>query len=127
MLYLSDAEFRACVQAAVASLPEEFRPYLRNISFLIEPWPTRQLVAEAGLHLAPGTTLLGLYVGVPLTARVHGAPPLLPDRIYIFMQPLCEVCADAEALQRQIAITVVHEIAHHFGFDEDELRRLGYG
>ncbi|HTL52440.1 MAG TPA: metallopeptidase family protein [Planctomycetota bacterium] len=122
---LSAAEFRAVVVETLKSLPAEFQPYLKNCSVLIEPVPPPEVLAE--IELDPDDVLYGLYLGVPLTERGHGSEPVLPDRIYIFSEPLMEDCETVEDLREEIAITVVHELAHHFGFDEDLLERLGYG
>lgn len=122
---LSEAEFRAIVAQTLASLPLEVQPYLQNCTLLIEPEPSPELIAEADLE--PGPPPYGLYLGVPLTERGENSEPLLPDRIYIFSRPLMEDCATEAELREEIAVTVVHEIAHHFGFDEDQLDKLGYG
>jgi predicted Zn-dependent protease with MMP-like domain len=76
-------------------------------------------------HDADDPDLLGLYVGVPLTERGH-EPPLGPSRILIFRRPLTEMCDSIDELREEIRITVLHEIGHHFGMDEDRLDELGY-
>lgn len=123
-MHISDADFRALVIATLESLPDEFQPYLANCTLLIEPLPTPAVLAE--VELDPEMPPYGLYIGVPLTERNHGHEPLLPDRIYIFSKPLLEDCEDEAELAGEIEITVVHEIAHHFGFDEELLEELGY-
>ena len=71
--------------------------------------------------------LLGLYEGIPLTEREGYGLMELPDRISIYRLPLCEMCESIEELINEIQITVVHEIAHHFGIDDDRLHELGWG
>ena len=70
--------------------------------------------------------LLGLYDGVALTERDSSLMPHLPDRIFLFRGPLLDMCEDVEELTEEIRITVVHEVAHHFGIDDDRLHDLGY-
>jgi predicted Zn-dependent protease with MMP-like domain len=79
------------------------------------------------MGLAPDEPLFGIYWGVPLTERSLADPPLYPDTIYIFQQPLEAFCTSREELLEEIEITVVHEIAHLFGFSEADLEALGYG
>ncbi|MCB1005483.1 MAG: metallopeptidase family protein [Acidimicrobiales bacterium] len=72
--------------------------------------------------------LLGLYQGVPLTERDAGyGGMVMPDRITIFRLAICEACADEAEVVDQVRITVVHEVAHHFGIDDQRLHELGYG
>jgi predicted Zn-dependent protease with MMP-like domain len=71
--------------------------------------------------------LLGLYEGVPLTERTHEYSGALPDRITLYREPLRAMCADEPELVHEVLVTVVHEIAHHFGIEEDALHRLGWG
>ena len=125
---ISAEEFSTIVATTLAELPVEFQPYLDNCSVLIEANPTAAILAEAELpeELEPDEVLYGLYLGVPLTERTHNDGPQLPDRIYIFSEPLMEDCETEAELREEIAVTVVHEIAHHFGFDEELLEELGY-
>jgi predicted Zn-dependent protease with MMP-like domain len=74
-----------------------------------------------------GPDLLGLYEGTPLTERDSGYAGVLPDRILIFRRPILSICRTPEDVVREVRITVVHEIAHHFGIDDDRLHDLGYG
>jgi len=78
-------------------------------------------------HVArPHETLYGIYQGVPLSDRSSLDPPLLPDKITIFAAPLLEDFPDPEDLHEEIRLTVLHEIAHYFGMDEEEIEDLGY-
>jgi predicted Zn-dependent protease with MMP-like domain len=75
-----------------------------------------------------GSRLLGLYEGVPLTRRDsgYGASMVMPDRISIFRRPILAMCADEAEVVEQVRITVIHEVAHHFGIDDDRLHELGW-
>ncbi len=123
MIPCSAAEFDRAVEQALAAVPDEFRPYLENVVVEVRGRPDRKLMRE---HDVPDD-LLGLYVGVPLEEKGPDlAPSPLPDRILIFRDNLCEMCAAWDELVDEIRITVLHEIGHHFGLDEDRLEELGY-
>jgi predicted Zn-dependent protease with MMP-like domain len=112
---LDRAAFEALVDQALDEIPEEIASQVRNVVVLVEDEPP------------PGDPdLLGLYEGVSLTERMSDHTGL-PDRITVFRRPLVEMCATPEELVREVRITVVHEIAHHFGIDDDRLHELGYG
>ena len=114
---LSPAEFDARVEDALDEVPEELMAMLDNVVFLVEDEPP-----------ADDPDLLGVYEGVPLTERGDAwAAGSLPDRIVLFRGPLTRMCADDEELTEEIAVTVVHEIAHHFGIDDAALHELGWG
>jgi predicted Zn-dependent protease with MMP-like domain len=123
MIHVSDADFDRAVQAALDAVPEGFRPYLENVLIEVQPRPARALLRE----YEETDDLLGIYVGVPLEDKgpERVASPL-PDRILIFRENLCAMCASWEELADEIRITVLHEIGHHFGLDEDRLADLGY-
>ena len=123
MIHVSDAEFDRAVQAALAEIPDEFQPYLDNVLIEIRDRPDRTLLRDREIP----RNLLGLYIGVPLEEKGPTLAPIpMPDRILIFRDNLCRVCRSRERLIRQIRITVLHEIGHHFGLDEDQLDELGY-
>jgi predicted Zn-dependent protease with MMP-like domain len=116
-------DFYELVERALEELPPELAELLDNVAIVVDDWP------EYSTPLAsndPGETLYGLYEGVPLTERGAGYYGTLPDKITIFRGPL-ERDFPREELEEQIRITVVHEIAHHFGFGEDRLEELGWG
>ena len=123
--HLAPDRFAALVEEAVAAIPEEFRRYLANVAVCIEDWPSDAQLESLGLD-PELDTLFGLYEGTALPDRPHDHGNALPDRITIFREPLLEECTTEPALRREIEITVVHEIAHFFGLDEDRVRRLGY-
>jgi predicted Zn-dependent protease with MMP-like domain len=112
---LDRAEFEALVEQALDEIPDEIAGLVDNVVVLVEDDPP-----------ADDPDLLGVYEGVSLTERGIDHTGL-PDRITIFRWPLLEMCRDREELVREVRITVVHEIAHHFGIDDARLHELGYG
>jgi predicted Zn-dependent protease with MMP-like domain len=117
-------DFYKLVERALEGLPPELSELLDNVAIVVDEWPdySTPLVTED-----TADTLYGLYEGVPLTERGAGYHGMLPDKITIFRGPLEQDFRQAELLEEQIRITVVHEIAHHFGIDEDRLEELGWG
>ena len=122
---LNHTEIRKEVASVINRLPRQFRRGLQNIEIVVEERPTRDLLLSVGLD-PRYDTLYGLYQGVPLPKRSAFAPPVLPDKITIFAEPLMRDFSDPEDLREQIRTTVLHEIAHYFGFDDDEIDKLGY-
>jgi predicted Zn-dependent protease with MMP-like domain len=117
---MSDAEFEAAVGDALDLIPEELARLMSNVAVLVDDEP------EPGEPGAP--ELLGLYEGTPLTERDGWWDAgSLPDRITVYKGPLTRMSADREELLDEIAVTVVHEVAHHFGIDDDRLHELGWG
>ncbi len=118
--------FAQLVSEALDSLPEEFREGLENIQVDIEEWPTREDLVAAGLPPGSKYSLLGLYHGVPLTGR--GAFYVaFPDRVSIYQKPIEAVArGDEERIKEQVRQTVIHEIAHYYGIDDDRLDELGW-
>jgi predicted Zn-dependent protease with MMP-like domain len=116
-------DFHELVERALEGLPPELSELLDNVAIVVDDWPgySTPLVADG-----PEDSLYGLYEGVPLTERGAGYHGTLPDKITIFRGPL-ERDFTQEELEEQIRITVVHEIAHHFGIDEERLEELGWG
>lgn len=117
MVEMTVAEFEEAVGEALDAVPAELMALLDNVVFLLETEPPPD-----------EPDLLGIYEGTPLTERDAGwAAGSLPDRIIIFRGPLQRMCTDREDLRAEIAVTVVHEIAHHFGIDDAALHQLGWG
>lgn len=114
-------EFEELVEQAMDGLPPELSDLLDNVVVMVEDWPD-----DSTLEAYEEDTLYGLYEGVPLTERGSGYYGVMPDRITIFRGPL-ERDFRRDELVEQVRVTVVHEIAHHFGFDEDRLEELGWG
>lgn len=111
---VSDEVFDDCVNLALDSIPEELLKLIDNCVVLVEDEPP------------PGEDLFGVYEGIPLTERGFGYGGVLPDRIVIYRNPHKQACQTEDELVDEIHITVVHEIAHHFGIDDDALEGLGY-
>ncbi len=122
---LSEQEFDEVVQEAFEHLPAEIREHLDNLLITVQRRPSPEMLAE--LELPPGEMLFGLYWGVPLNERSVFDPPHPPDTIYLFQEPLQQVCATREELIEEIEITLAHEIAHFLGWSDAELEALGYG
>lgn len=120
---MSDREFEAVVAEALALIPDEFRPYLDNVRVVIEEEPSDELLDELDVPL--DETLFGLYTGTPLTEQSSGEDQE-PESITIYRGPLLDECLNREELRYEVATTVLHEIAHHFGIDEERLEELGW-
>jgi predicted Zn-dependent protease with MMP-like domain len=112
-------EFEELVEEAVLGLPEEFAKKLENIEIIVEDEPDAETIER--MKLERGRVLLGLYHGVPRTARHEGAPPLYPDRISIYRRSILAVCRTADEVRQQVRDTVIHEIGHHFGLSDEEM------
>ena len=115
-------DFERLVDQALDSLPDEFSSLLDNVAIFIADRPSRELLRQ--MELPPGETVFGLYEGVPLTERTHDYGLVTPDRITIFQRPIEEACATETEAVEQIRRTVLHEIAHFFGIDDDRLDEI---
>lgn len=122
---MNQQDIRKEVVRIVDKLPRRFREQLRNVEFVVESRPSADLLRAEGLD-PRHDSLYGIYQGVPLPERSSLDPPLLPDKITIFAEPLLEDFSDPDELLDEIRLTVIHEIAHYFGMDEDEIGDLGY-
>ena len=118
-------EIRKEVARVIDRLPRAFREQLVNVEFVVENRPSGELLRAEGLDPREDS-LYGIYQGVPLPDRSALDPPLLPDKITIFAEPLLEDFPNPEELREEIRLTVLHEIAHYFGMDEEEIEDLGY-
>jgi predicted Zn-dependent protease with MMP-like domain len=108
------SEFEEHVRAALDGIPPELARGLVNVAVVVED------------EHPEDPDLFGLYEGIPLPERGSGGHGELPDRIAIYRLPLTEEFPDPQELEREIRITVLHELAHYFGFDEDRIAELGY-
>ncbi|MEJ5886902.1 metallopeptidase family protein [Pseudokineococcus marinus] len=130
---MGDEEFEAAVGDGLDRIPEELAAAMSNVVVLVADEPDEEQLAEAraagDLDTGdPAATLLGLYEGTPLTERDGWWDAgSLPDRITVFKGPLLRLCDDVEDLVEEVAVTVVHEVAHHFGIDDERLHELGWG
>jgi predicted Zn-dependent protease with MMP-like domain len=117
-------EFEELVRQALAEVPEQFLPYLENLSVEIEDMPSARDCREA--EVDDPQWLLGLYHGTPLTEKSVEHPYHWPERITIYRKNIQRVCRTRREIIDQVRTTVLHEIGHHFGLDEDDLEELGY-
>ncbi len=124
-MHIGRKEFEEVVERSLKMVPEIFRAQLKNMAVIVEDRPSEDLLRE--MEIPPGDTLFGLFTGVPLPERSGSEPPLYPDVIQIFREPLMAACRDYNELEEEIAITVVHELAHYMGLSEERLEELGYG
>ena len=114
------SQFEAVVRETVDGLPEWVQNALDNLEILV--------MEEADEDLDPeGEGLLGLYLGLPLPERGIDYAGELPDMIYIFRQPHLELDLPADELREEVARTLIHEVAHYFGIDDDHLDEIGWG
>lgn len=123
-LWISQRRFRELVGEALDGIPRRIRETIANVEVVVEDAPDERILREMGYDPA-SDTLLGLYEGLPVEERV-GNPPVLPDRIVIYYRPLAEMHHDEYHLRREIRRTVIHEIGHHFGFDDRHLHGRGF-
>jgi predicted Zn-dependent protease with MMP-like domain len=115
VLDISEARFEELVGEALDTIPDELATHIDNVAVVV-----RERAADP--HL------LGLYEGVPLTERAdYGIGAVVPDRITIFRSPILAMCRSETEVVRQVQITVVHEVGHHFGLDDARLHELGWG
>ena len=115
-------QFEVLVSKAFAGLDEEFRSRLDNVVIGVQDWPTQDQLETVDLR--DRWDLLGLYEGIPLTDRGVSYNLVLPDRITIFQRPVEAVCASDEEIEEEVRSVLRHEIAHHFGIDDDRLDEL---
>ncbi|TXI55419.1 MAG: metallopeptidase family protein [Mycolicibacterium mageritense] len=112
---MSPQRFEELVSEALDRIPQELAAAIDNVVVLVED------------RNAEEPDILGLYQGIALTERDSWYAGSLPDTITIYREPLLEMCADDDEVRDEVAITVIHEIAHHFGIDDERLHQLGWG
>ncbi len=113
MIQIGRVEFEDLVGEALDTIPVELTRQMENVVIQVE-------------DDAPERGLLGLYQGVPLTERGDTYAGFLPDRITVYRNPILSICSTREEVVREVRITVVHEVAHHFGIDDARLHELGW-
>ncbi|RAG82862.1 hypothetical protein DN069_25185 [Streptacidiphilus pinicola] len=116
MLEMGRERFEELVGDALDGIPVELTRLMDNVVIFVEDEPS-----------ADGPELLGLYEGTPLTERGEWYAGVLPDRITVYRNPTLRMCATEAEVVREVAVTVVHEIGHHFGIPDERLHELGYG
>ena len=114
--------FEELVRQALDELPEEIAQRMSNVDVEVQESPTSDQLRSTGVPA--GRTLLGLYQGIPLTRRTSGYQMVPPDRIIIFQRPLEMVARNDADLVQRVQATVIHEVAHHFGFSDRRLREI---
>ena len=123
---MSAQEFEDVVGDALDRIPADLAEAMDNVVVLVQDEPDPEMLTEEDYDDAGLPTLLGLYDGVPLTERDEGWSMVLPDRILIFRGPLERWCTSREELVEEIMVTVIHEVAHHFGIPDERLHELGW-
>ncbi len=116
MVTMSRDDFEDAVRDALDRIPVQLMDLMDNVVVLVEDDPPED-----------EPDLLGLYEGTPLTERTDAWFGSLPDRITVFRNPTLAACRDRSEVVAEVAVTVVHEVAHHFGIDDGRLDRLGWG
>lgn len=116
VLEMTREEFEELVAEALDRIPEELTRMMDNVAVFVEDEPA-----------LGDPDLLGLYEGIPLTERGEWYAGVLPDRVIVYRGPLLRMCESREDVVLETEVTVVHEIAHHFGIDDERLHALGYG
>jgi predicted Zn-dependent protease with MMP-like domain len=119
---MADSSFQQLVAEALNSLPEEIASRMQNVEVVVVDEPPLEYLRR----LPRGTTLLGHYHGVPLTRRGFDYEKVLPDMISIYRGPIERMARTPERIREQVRRTVIHEVAHHFGIDDDRLDELGW-
>lgn len=124
MIRVSEEEFQQMMDAAIETIPEDFKDKINNLAFIAEQYPTDSDLGRVGLK--DKYSLLGLYSGIPYTYRNTWYMGVTPDRIILFQKNIEGLCNSIDELKEKIREVVVHEVAHYFGMNEDEIRRAGY-
>lgn len=118
---MNEEEFEQYVREGIDAIPERFLAKLKNIAIVVADKPTQTQLEEN--DISPGSTLLGLYEGIPLTVRGDSyGGMVIPDKITIFKNPILEEAgSDREAIRELVRSTVWHEVAHYFGYDDEAI------
>ncbi|MBA0053675.1 metallopeptidase family protein [Streptomyces sp. AJS327] len=116
MLEMTREDFEGLVSDGLDQIPPELTRLMDNVAVFVEDEPP-----------ADDPELLGIYEGTPLTDRGEWYAGVLPDRITIYMGPTLRFCETADEVVHEVAVTVIHEVAHHFGIEDERLHELGWG
>jgi predicted Zn-dependent protease with MMP-like domain len=115
-------QFEKLVDRALRQLPKRFREALDNVAVVIEDWADDETLAEMGIE--PPDTLYGLYRGVDITRRDSAYGNCLPDTVTIYQGPIEEDCDSVDEMAQVVRETVMHELGHYFGLDDEELHQI---
>lgn len=124
MFRVSEEEFHEMMDRALEVIPPVFKDKMENLVFISEPYPSESDMERLGLKSK--YSLLGLYSGVPYTKRSTWYSNVTPDRILLYQRNIETFCNNKEELMEKIKEVIIHEVAHYFGMDEDEVRNAGY-
>ena len=114
--------FEALVEKAMRKLPKKFKDKIKNVAVVVEDWADDETLSEMGIE--PPDTLYGLYRGIDITRRDSGYGNVLPDTVTIYQGPIEEDCVDQEEMAELVRETVIHEIGHYFGLDDETMHRI---
>ena len=119
-------QFEQIAQEAFDALPQELQNRVENLHIVVEEQPGMEIVRK--MHLRSAASLLGLYEGIPLTRRNtnYGVYPVVPDKITLYRKNILRVAQTDDRIRDAIRDVLIHEIAHHYGMDEDQIREAGY-
>ncbi len=125
---MNDAEFLEVVEEGINRLPHEFQKHIEDVEIIVADWPSQvqQSRMQQKYHTNRPFVLLGLYEGVPFGKNSVFAVPSMPARITLFRKTIERICSTKEDMIEQINRTLLHEIGHHFGMSDKELRSLGF-
>jgi predicted Zn-dependent protease with MMP-like domain len=124
MISVSEEHFSEMMEDELHAIPEPFKEKIENLVFMVEPYPSDSDLGRVGL--TDRYSLLGIYSGVPYTSRNTYYMNTTPDRIILFQKNIERYCHTEEELKVKIREVLIHEIAHYFGMDEDQVRAAGY-
>ena len=119
---MTRAQFERLVERALRKLPRRFRDQIANVVVVVEDWADDETLDEMGIE--PPDTLYGLYRGVDLTHRDSSYGNVLPDTITIYQGPIEEDCDTVDEMAKVVRETVMHELGHYFGLDDDQLHEI---
>jgi predicted Zn-dependent protease with MMP-like domain len=122
---MNRARFEKLVEKALRRLPRAFKDKIKNVAVVVEDWADDETLAEMGIE--PPDTLYGLYRGIDITRRDSGYGNVLPDTVTIYQGPIEEDCEDEEEMAELVRDTVVHELGHYFGLDDETMHRIEDG
>ena len=122
---MTRSEFETLVEKALRKLPKGFKDKIKNVAVVVEDWADDETLADVGIE--PPDTLYGLYRGIDLTRRDSGYGNVLPDTVTIYQGPIEEDCEDEAEMAELVRETVIHEIGHYFGLDDETMHRIEEG